>query len=344
MRKNDLPIARLSELLEQGVSYFGMALWESPRSANFRQHCLRTPDVICSVEGEGRGGWLVLWKSWENGVNGRGVVEREGDHRWVDAVPGCSQALPLSVVLYCLAGAHHCAYRLLGVIAAAPLPSAGCADVRWDVPQADLYHLRRNLHVHGVPFRLYTPDQLDAFYSGCTLKRQKLLRIPESALVQQGGAFFSRALRIASLISCEEDYRALREAYEEAFFYGAMLHAQVKSRDAARELDALRQRMIRTFAGVILQPWYAGSALQREQHPAGVARLCAPSHRALFDFTPNRRWALRAEGDWFRLQPAAEGAADALPFDPATGCHALPKEALFLRLGDESVRDVYFFG
>ena len=344
MRTNATFPARPSELLEPGVGYFGMELWETPRSASFRQHCLRTPDIICSVKGQGHGGWLVLWKSWENGVNTHGAVEREGDYLWVDPVPGCSQALPLSVVLYCLAEAHHCAHRLLGVIAAAPLPSAGCADVRWDVPQADLHHLRRNLYVHGMPFRLYTPEQLDAFYSGCTLSRQSLLRIPESALVQQARTFFSHALRIASLISSEEDFRALYKAYDEAFLYGATLHSHVTSRDAVRELDALRQRMVETFSGIIFQPWYAGSALQREQHPAGVARLRWPTLCALYDFTPNRRWALRAEGDWFHLQPAAEGAADALPFDTATGCHALPKDALFLKLGDEYVRDVYFFG
>ena len=341
MRKNDPSPPRPSELLEPGVGYFGMELWVSPRSAEFRQRCLRTPDVICSIKGQGHAGWLVLWKSWENGVNCRGAVEREGDHNWVDPVPGCSQALPLSVALYCLAGVRYCAHRFLGVIAAAPLPSAGCADVRWDVPQVNLHFLRRGMNVHGLPFRLYSPEQLDAFYSGCTLKRQSLLRVPESALVQQAHTFFSRALRIASLIASEEDYRALHMAYEEAFFYGDVLRSSVKGSEA----DACKQDALKAFAGIIFQPWYAGSVLQQEQHPAGVAILCAPSHRVLYDFTPNRRWALRAdEGNCFSLHLVAEDAAEALPLDSTTGCHTLPDDACWLKLGGEYVRSIYFYG
>lgn len=345
MKKSDPPPARPSELLEPGVGYFGMELWVCPRSKEFRRHCLRTPDVICSIKGQGHAGWLVLWKSWENGVSCWGAVENEDDHRWVDPVPGCSQELPLSVVLYCLAEARLFAERYVGISAAEPLPSAGCADVRWDVPMANLQYLRRKTPVHGLPFRLFTPEQLDAFYTGCTLQPRPLLRIPQSALVQQAHSFFSRALCVVSLMAvAEENYRALHAAYDEAFFYGAMLHCRVKSKTDARALDALRQRVVKSFAGIIFRPWYAGSALQREQHPAGVAVLHAPSHLALYDFTPNRRWTLQADGAWLRLVPAAEGAAEALPLDPATGIHDLPEDACFLKLGDESVRSVYFIG
>lgn len=343
MKKKDKSPVRLSELLEPGIGYFGMELFESPRSKEFRQSCIRTPDIICRV---GESCWLVLWKSWENGISIYGTVEREGDHYPIESVPGCSKFLPLSIVLHCLVLERRiCAMDYIAVIAAEPLASAGCADVRWDVPRANLSFLKFQTNGGGQSFRLYTPEQLDARYSNSTLTLRPLLRIPPERVAEQARSFLNRAERIATLMAnSEADYRALRHAYEEAILYGDALLRCVPHGSASDELWAVSSRASHSFSSIIFHPWYAGSALQREQHPAGlvILRFVGRVQRCIYDFTPNRRWTLHAGGDWAHLRPAAADSAEALPYDPATGCHALPPDAsYFIKLGSEALRDVY---